>query len=42
MSRARIRHAINALGGFGKNKQKDLEKAYNKLGSQPEEPAANN
>src|SRR5690606_34131329 len=24
MSRARLRHAINALGGFGKNKQKDL------------------
>jgi len=32
MSRARLRHAINVLGGFGKNKQKDLEKIYAKLG----------
>lgn len=32
MSRARIRHAINVLGGFGKNKQKDLEKVFLKLG----------
>ena len=42
MSRARLRHAINALGGFGKNKQKDLEKIFAKLGSQPEESAVNN
>jgi glutamyl-tRNA synthetase len=41
MSRARIRHAINALGGFGKNKQKDLEKVFDKLGAATEEPAAN-
>jgi glutamyl-tRNA synthetase len=31
MSRARLRHAINVLGGFGKNKQKDLDKAYLQL-----------
>jgi glutamyl-tRNA synthetase len=37
MSRARLRHAINALGGFGKNKQKDLEKIFDKLGSAPEQ-----
>ncbi|ACE84018.1 glutamate--tRNA ligase [Cellvibrio japonicus] len=41
MSRARIRHAINALGGFGKNKQKDLEKVFAKLSEQGEEPAVN-
>jgi glutamyl-tRNA synthetase len=38
MSRARLRHAVNALGGFGKNKQKDLDKIYAKLGVQ-EAPA---
>ena len=38
MSRARLRHAINALGGFGKNKQKDLDKIYAKLGAA--EPSA--
>lgn len=32
LSRARLRHAINALGGFGKNKQKALEKTYLSLG----------
>ena len=32
MTRARLRHAINVLGGFGKNKQKDLEKVFLKLG----------
>jgi glutamyl-tRNA synthetase len=32
MSRARFRHAIDVLGGFGKNKQKDLDKAYMQLG----------
>jgi glutamyl-tRNA synthetase len=31
MSRARLRHAINVLGGFGKNKQKDLDKIYMQL-----------
>jgi glutamyl-tRNA synthetase len=31
MSRARLRHAINVLGGFGKNKQKDLDKTYTQL-----------
>ncbi len=41
MSRARIRHAINALGGFGKSKQKDLEKIFDKLGTAQEEPAVN-
>ncbi|MBE8717074.1 glutamate--tRNA ligase [Cellvibrio polysaccharolyticus] len=35
MSRARLRHAINALGGFGKNKQKALEKTYLQLGAEP-------
>ena len=39
MSRARLRHAINVLGGFGKNKQKDLEKLFLKLGDS-EEPTA--
>jgi len=39
MTRARLRHAINALGGFGKNKQKDLEKIYSKLGSETPEVA---
>src|SRR5690606_34891445 len=32
MSRARLRHAVNTLGGFGKNKQKELDKIYNALG----------
>jgi glutamyl-tRNA synthetase len=41
MSRARLRHAINVLGGFGKNKQKDLEKAFLKLGVNNETVAAN-
>src|SRR5690606_34274058 len=40
MSRARLRHAINALGGFGKNKQKDMEKTYVKLGETNAEGAA--
>ena len=39
MSRARLRHAVNALGGFGKNKQKDLEKVYSALGQATEEAA---
>jgi len=33
MSRARIRHAIDVLGGVGKKKQKALEKAYLALGN---------
>jgi glutamyl-tRNA synthetase len=33
MSRARIRHAIDVLGGVGKKKQKALDKAYLALGS---------
>lgn len=45
MSRARLRHAINALGGFGKNKQKDLDKMYATLsaatGPVEPTPAAN-
>ena len=41
MSRARLRHAINSLGGFGKNKQKDLEKVFNKLGATEEESTNN-
>jgi glutamyl-tRNA synthetase len=28
MSRARLRHAINVLGGVGKKKLKKMEKAY--------------
>jgi len=36
MSRARIRHAINVLGGFCKNKEKDLEKVFLKLGDTEE------
>jgi glutamyl-tRNA synthetase len=39
LSRARLRHAVNALGGFGKNKQKDLDKIYAKLGEVAEAPA---
>lgn len=40
MSRARLRHAINTLGGFGKNKQKELDKAYVQLGQVAETPSA--
>jgi glutamyl-tRNA synthetase len=32
MSRARVRHAIEVLGGVGKKKLKKLEKAYGQLG----------
>jgi glutamyl-tRNA synthetase len=39
MSRARLRHAINALGGFGKNKQKAMEKTYLNLGQTSAEDA---
>jgi glutamyl-tRNA synthetase len=39
MTRARLRHAINVLGGFGKNKQKDLEKVFLKLGGDSGESA---
>ncbi len=31
MSRARLRHAINLLGGIGKKKLKKMEKAYQQL-----------
>ncbi|MFT5692857.1 MAG: glutamyl-tRNA synthetase [Oceanicoccus sp.] len=34
MSRARVRHAIDVLGGVGKKKQKALEKAFLALGSE--------
>lgn len=34
MSRARVRHAIDVLGGVGKKKQKALEKAFLVLGSE--------
>ena len=37
LSRARLRHAVNALGGFGKNKQKELDKIYAKLGEEQAE-----
>jgi glutamyl-tRNA synthetase len=32
MSRARLRHAIDLLGGVGKKKLKKMEKAYQQLG----------
>jgi glutamyl-tRNA synthetase len=32
MSRARIRHAIEVLGGVGKKRLKKLEKQYQELG----------
>jgi glutamyl-tRNA synthetase len=32
MSRARLRHAIDLLGGIGKKKLKKMEKAYQQLG----------
>jgi len=32
MSRARLRHSINILGGVGKKKLKKLEKEFNALG----------
>ena len=34
MSRARLRHAIEVLGGVGKKQQKKLEKAYQALGTE--------
>ncbi|MDQ2077159.1 glutamate--tRNA ligase [Marinimicrobium sp. ABcell2] len=37
MSRARLRHAINALGGVGKKQQKKLEKAYEQLAEERSE-----
>lgn len=37
MSRARLRHALNLLGGVGKKQQKKLEKAYASLGAEPTE-----
>lgn len=40
LSRARLRHAINALGGFGKNKQKALEKTYLSLGQKGQDDTA--
>ena len=35
LSRARIRHSLEVLGGISKKKMKDVEKAYAALGAAP-------
>ena len=42
LSRARIRHAIELLGGISRKKMKDVEKAYAALNDGQTDPAVGN
>ena len=42
LSRARIRHAIELLGGISRKKMKDVEKAYAALSDGQTDPAVGN